>query len=78
MLAYYVDSKFTINLYNQVRKWSVKAGHHVFPSYYCVAKSKKACYPPQVHIMVTETRVEINLKAILDKTVERLIQVQLR
>lgn len=55
----------------------MKADHHVFPSYYNIAKSKKDYYTPEEHIMVTKTRDEINLQAILDKTVERLLQVQI-
>lgn len=30
-LAYYIDSKSTTHSYKQTRKWSMKAGHHVFP-----------------------------------------------
>ena len=33
-LAYYIDSKCTSHSYKQKRKWSLKAGHILFPSYY--------------------------------------------
>lgn len=62
-LAYYIDSKSTTHAYKQTRKWSMKAGHNVFPSYYSLTKSKQACYPAQEHIAVTKTRAEINLFA---------------
>lgn len=75
-LAYYIDSKSTTHAYKQTRKWSMKAGHNVFPSYYSLTKSKQACYPAQEHIAVTETRAEINLQALLNKTVERLVLAQ--
>lgn len=75
-LAYYVDSKCTSHSYKQTRKWSLKAGHQVFPSYHSLCKSKKLCYPSDEHISVTETRAEIKLQAILDKTTERLIEAQ--
>lgn len=75
-LVYYIDSKSTTHTYKQTRKWSMNAGHYVFPSYHCLAKSKKACYPSEDHIVYTETRSEINLQAVLDKTVERLIESQ--
>lgn len=75
-LAYYIDSKCTSHSYKQTRKWSLKAGHQVFPSYHSLYKSKKLCYPSDEHISVTETRAEIKLQAILDKTAERLIEAQ--
>lgn len=75
-LAYYIDSKATSHSYKQTRKWSMKAGHQVFPSYYSVAKSKMACCPSEEHISVTDTRAEIKLQGILDKTAERLVEVQ--
>ncbi|CAH0559356.1 unnamed protein product [Brassicogethes aeneus] len=75
-LAYYVDSKCTSHSYKQTRKWSLKAGHKVFPSYQSLSNSKKLCYPSDDNISVTETRAQIKLQAILDKTAERLIQAQ--
>ena len=33
-LDYYVDSKCTSHSYKQTRKWSLKPGHEVFPSYH--------------------------------------------
>ena len=75
-LAYYIDSKCTSHSYKQTRKWSLKAGHILFPSYYSLCKSKTLCYPLDEHISVTETRAEISLQAMLDKTTERLIEAQ--
>lgn len=54
----------------------MKAGHNVFPSYFSLRKSKQACHPAEEHIAITETRAEINLQALLNKTVERLILAQ--
>lgn len=75
-LAYYVDSKCTSHSYKQTRKWAMKAGHQVFPSYHSLCKSKKLCYPSDDHISITESRAEIKLQAILDKTTERLVEAQ--
>lgn len=75
-LAYYIDSKATTHSYKQTRKWSMKAGHQLFPSYHSLSKSKMSCRPSQEHISVTETRADINLQGILDKTAERLVQAQ--
>lgn len=70
-LAYYVDSKSTTHAYKMTRKWSIQAGHKVFPSFYSVRKAKSECYPNKID--VDETRAEIKVQAILDKSVERLI-----
>lgn len=75
-LAYYIDSKSTTHSYKQTRKWTMKVGHHVFPSYECIVKAKKVCYPSEEHIVVTQSRAEIELQAILNKTAERLIEAQ--
>ncbi|XP_026314172.1 apyrase-like [Hyposmocoma kahamanoa] len=74
-LAYYVDSKSTCHSYKQTRKWSMKAGHQVYPSLYSLGKSKASC-PSDEHITVTESRAEIKLQAILNKTAERLVEAQ--
>ena len=63
-------------LTKQTRKWSLKVGHILFPSYYSLCKSKKLCNPLDEHISVTELLAEISLQAILDKTTERLIEAQ--
>jgi hypothetical protein len=76
-LAYYVDARATTHSYKQTRKWSMKAGHKVFPSFNSVRQAKLDCYPSEELIFVTETRAEINLQAVLNKTVERLISAQL-
>lgn len=75
-LAYYVESKSTTYAYKQTRKWSMRAGHKVFPSYHCLKKAKKACLPPEEDVMVTEMRAEIKLQSIMDKTAQRLISAQ--
>lgn len=75
-LAYYIDSKSTSHAYKQTRKWSMMAGHQVFPSFHSLCRAKKACRPAEEHVTITETRAEIKLQAILDKTAQRLIAAQ--
>lgn len=76
-LAYYVDSKSTSHSYKQTRKWSMLAGHQVFPSFCSVSfLAKKACLPLEEHLEITETRAEVKLQAVLDKTAQRLISAQ--
>lgn len=76
-LAYYVHSTSS-HSYNQTREQSIKTGNHVFPSYYSVAKSTNFHYPPEVHVMMTETPAEITLQTIMHNIVECLIQVHLK
>lgn len=45
-LAYYVDAKCSRHTYQQTRKWALKAGHNVYPSYHNVMKAKNNCYIP--------------------------------
>lgn len=54
----------------------MKAGHLVYPSFYSLGKSKASFCLSDEHISVTETRAEIKLQAILNKTTERLIEAQ--
>lgn len=75
-LAYYVDAKCTSHSYKQSRKWALKAGHNVYPSFNNLRKAKSACYVPKECVFINETQVEIKLQAILNKTAERLISVQ--
>lgn len=75
-LAYYIDSKSTTYSYKQTRKWSLKAGHQVYPSFHSLGKSKASCCPSEEYVLVTETRAEIKLQAILNKTASRLIEAQ--
>ena len=75
-LAYYIDAKLTSHAYKQTRKWTLRSGHKVFPSYYSVRKSKIACHPDEDQIFISETRAEIKLQAILDLTAKRLANVQ--
>lgn len=75
-LAYYVDSKSTSHSYKQTRKWSMLAGHQVFPSFDSLRKAKKACLPSEDNVEITETRADIKLQAVLDKTAHRLISAQ--
>lgn len=75
-LAYYIDSKSTTQTYKITRKICMQKGSKVFPSLYSLRKSQIACFPPEEHIVVTETRAEMKVQAVLDKTAEHLVLVQ--
>ncbi|EFN61669.1 hypothetical protein EAG_15964, partial [Camponotus floridanus] len=48
---------------------------NLYPSYYQVQQAKKDCYLPIEAIRITDTFVEINLQALLDVTVHRMLKV---
>lgn len=75
-LAYYVDSKSTTHSYKQTRKWAMRAGSYVFPSYHSVSKAKLDCLPSKDDITVTESRADLNVQAIIDLTTQRIVQIQ--
>lgn len=71
-LAMMIEAKLTRHQYNVIRS----KDKILFPSYKIVQNSKKACYPNQEAIEVTSRKAEVNLQALLDHTVQRLIEVQ--
>ena len=48
----------------------------MFPSHHRLCKLKRLFYPSDDHISISETRAEINLQGILDKTTERLVEAR--
>lgn len=58
--------------YITLRETAKESGVDLYPSYYAVLNAKKACYPPESDIKVTEQGVKVKLQAILDITVTRL------
>jgi hypothetical protein len=47
---------------------------NIFPSYYALQNEKLICYPPKTAITITDTVAKIELQALLDITVIRLIK----
>lgn len=75
-LALYVDGKQTKHFYKLQRKTAMNVGHYLYPSYYSLQKSKRACCPAEEFVKITETSAEVSVQAILDLTVHRLLSVQ--
>lgn len=71
-LAMLIDAKLSRHQYEIIRKKAPEK----FPSYKIVQTAKKKCYPEPEHIIVTSTSAKVNLQALLDHTVERLLLVQ--
>jgi len=61
--------------YMRLREISIEHDANLYPSYYQAQQAKKDCYPPVEAIRITDTFVEINLQALLDLTVHRMLKV---
>ncbi|XP_063909076.1 uncharacterized protein LOC135126834 [Zophobas morio] len=70
-LALFVDTKLTKHQYTVIRKVSIKQNANIYPGYDQLLDAKKACYPKSIKI--SEISAEVNLQALLNHTVQRLI-----
>lgn len=61
--------------YIRLREISTEHDTNLYPSYYQVQQAKKDCYLSVEAIRITDTLVEINLQALLDLTVHRILKV---
>lgn len=52
----------------------MKHGVHLYPSYYQIQLAKKDCYPSKEMMIFTDTHAEIELQALLDLTIQRLLK----
>lgn len=75
-LSYLVDRKMSKNDYQALRSLSIGQHCRMVPPYSKVAEAKKLCYPPQTAITITESKAEVQLQALLDHTVQRIILLQ--
>ncbi|KAK4880832.1 hypothetical protein RN001_008978 [Aquatica leii] len=48
----------------------------IYPSYHKIQAAKKACYPLDEAITITEALMEVQLQALLDLTIRRLVLSQ--
>lgn len=75
-LGLMIDSGLMKNLYQVIRTQAKSRGADIYPSYKRIREAKAECYPPKESIHITETISEIELQALLDLTVRRIIQLQ--
>lgn len=61
--------------YMKLREMSIEHAANPYPSYYKVRQAKKDCYPPKEAIKITDTYAEINLQAILDLTMHKILKL---
>lgn len=58
--------------YNTLRLCAKQEGVDLYPPYNVVLEAKKACYPPDDSMLISEQGARVQLQAILDVTVARL------
>lgn len=73
-LGLFLSLKLSKWQYNTLRKSIAEVtGTNVYPSYYALQNEKNKCYPPKTAIVVTDKTATIELQALLDITVKRII-----
>lgn len=75
-LALMIDTGLTKNSYQIIRTQANSRRANIYPSYKTVREAKLECYPPKESIHITEVIAEIELQALLDLTVRRIIHLQ--
>lgn len=73
-LALLVDLKLSKPQYELLRKQSIERNADLLPPYYRVADCKQKCYPPKDCIKLSDYGAEIELQALLDHTIQRIIE----
>ena len=73
-LAIFVILNSTKAEYQTVRKILTDEGKNIFPSYYQIQRAKSVCYPSKEKIHISDSSASIELQAILDLTVDRILK----
>lgn len=60
--------------YSTIRNEAIKCGNNVWPSYNTLLVEKSNCYPHKNKIEITEMYAKVDLQALLDHTVSRIIK----
>lgn len=75
-LSVFVEGRFSKNQYLVVRAGCKLVNSRAFPSYNVLREAKNSCYPPIKTITYTEKRAAVELQALLDLTVKRIVLAQ--
>lgn len=73
-LVLIVNTKMSTFQYNAMRQQLKELNSNVYPPYYLVQEAKKECYPAEEAFSVTDFSAQIQLQALLDLTVKRIIK----
>lgn len=74
-LAIIISLQLSKLKYIRLREISIEHDANPYPSYYKVQQAKRDCYPRAETINITDTSDEINLQALLNLTVQRMLKV---
>lgn len=75
-LAYMLDTDMSKASYHLTRMQANSRGADLYPQYDKVREAKRECYPSTDSIIITDTKCEIRLQALLDHTINRIIEMQ--
>lgn len=73
-LALLIRNRLSKRTYCDIQKGGKQRGANIYPSYSQILSAKERCYPAESSIKVTESSAEISLQALLDLTVQRILQ----
>lgn len=74
-LTLYLGLNLSKQQYIELRKACIESGTNQWQSYYEIQKTKLECYPSKEKVTITETSACIELQALLDLTVNRLLKI---
>ena len=75
-LAYMLDTDMSKASYHLTRMQAKSRGADLYPPHDKVREAKRECYPSTDSIIITDTKCEIRLQALLDHTINRIIEMQ--
>ena len=73
--AMFIRNKLTVRSYKDIKMTTDEVGHHVYPSWDKVYKSKMLCYPSDDHIHVSEDSAEVDFDKLVEHTYKRLCEL---
>lgn len=75
-LALLIDNNLTKSQYCRIRSANRDKNPNLYPTYNQIAVAKKECYPNESDISLSEMKAEVNLQALLNNTIERILLLQ--
>jgi len=75
-LVLYIDGDYTKNSYILMRSGAKEQNANIYPSYDVLKSAKKKCYPNDSFITITDLSAEVTLQALVDHTIQRLLEAQ--
>jgi len=73
-LALLIRNRLSKRIYCDIQKGAKCKGANIYPPYNQILSAKERCYPAESSIKVTESLAEISLQALLDLSIQRILQ----